>query len=291
MYPNLDRTTIASKRVGETGETGERDHPTPRGETHGGGTGATASAPPLARLYPSVGMSPALVPPPVPTPARVSYPSTPSVAPSAPALESRARAAAAADAPKPTRPPSLADGTEFIKVPVSSDDSVASVAFRYNMTESELRQYNRQLIFDFCTVDYVFVPFRPGADPAGLPRNRASELVFKRYLARKAVVAAVGARLSDCEIDFYLDQSDWDAGRALAQIRSDETWEASHRAAAAAEATAAAAEFERDAATATASVTLENAPLLVPSAPPAETEMVYRGTLASSSSSSRFSDM
>lgn len=117
------------------------------------------------------------------------------------------------------------DESKFVRVPVTTDDRVETVAARFGLSAAELRRHNRTLIFEFCTADHVWVPLDSAAEASDRPRDPAEDGANRLAIARRAfLLRAPGATPE--EANYYLDEAG--AGgleRALQQWKEDVAWE------------------------------------------------------------------
>ena len=112
----------------------------------------------------------------------------------------------------------------FVRVPVTVDDRVETVAARFGLSAAELRQHNRSCIFEYFTVDHVWVPRDKHATAADRPRESDEDNVNRRAVLRRAFLLRATEATPE-EADYYIDEAgSGGLERALSQYRDDVAW-------------------------------------------------------------------
>jgi len=112
---------------------------------------------------------------------------------------------------------------------VHPSDTLDGLAVRYNTTVSQIRRYNRRIVFD--TLDNVF------GDTIFIPRNgevgiapvdpKLEEERIKKEKMR-AFLFKAGHDCHESEAMFYLDENAFDLDKAWKQYQEDKEWEKVH---------------------------------------------------------------
>lgn len=138
-------------------------------------------------------------------------------------------------------------GIRFKKVPVKATDSVMSIAVRNGISDTELRRFNRKLMFDYCDfVDFVWIPINPNMAINQTPVNIGDDDKNKKYFTMKQFCASTGS--TEIEAQFYLDENNYDLKVAMKKYKDDLQWEEQH--------------VQKKAASVAASNKVENKPLI-----------------------------
>jgi len=135
-------------------------------------------------------------------------------------------------------------GVEFIRHQVKPSDDLTVLAIRYGTTESEIRRYNRRVVFDSLEnvlFDFILIPIdgnevrRGNTFPDQRPEEqiKVDKQVDEKYMKMRCFLLHGGPgtkfpQASKLEAEFYLEEGGYVLGKALEQWKDDITWEMTH---------------------------------------------------------------